>query len=286
MVCVIGVPSFLFCYLNHRASELGLIDLMSTFPSSATCAPGRKTIRKITCLGSGFVGGNNLDLFEFLSTDFSQCPTSAVTAFKANVVVTVVDIDPVRIAAWQSESLPIYEPGLYDVVAAARDGINLDQQSPDPVSIQSKNGRINDSMDHNKFTRQPNLFFSTDVDKAIEDADLIFVCVNTPTKRNGVGKGAAPNLGFVEAATRNIAKVATENKIVVEKSTVPCRTAQYIREIVSSIETLNEHASIAVLTYVYYYLALGQCSTWRAFRRLVEPRVSRGGHRDTRSALP
>ena len=221
---------------------------MSTIPSSATCPPGRKTIRKITCLGSGFVGGNNLDLIELLSTDFSQCPTSAVTAFKSNVVVTVVDIDPVRIAAWQSESLPIYEPGLHDVVAAARDGINLDQQSPDP--------------------------------------DLIFVCVNTPTKRNGVGKGAAPNLGFVEAATRNIAKVATENKIVVEKSTVPCRTAQYIREIVSSIETLNEHANIAVLIYVYSYLALGQCSTWRAFRRLVEPRVSRGGHRDTRSALP
>lgn len=158
-----------------------------------------------------------------------------MTAFKSNVVVTVVDIDPARIAAWQSDSLPIYEPGLHDVVSAARDGIKLDQDSPNSVSIQWKNGRISDIMDHNEFARRPNLFFSTDVDNAIENADLIFVCVNTPTKRNGVGKGAAADLGFVEAATRNIAKVATENKIVVEKSTVPCRTAQYIREIVSFI---------------------------------------------------
>lgn len=65
------------------------------------------------------------------------------------------------------------------------------------------------------------------------DADLIFVCVNTPTKTHGIGKGSAANLDFVEAATRNIARVAKESKIVVEKSTVPCRTAQAIREIVS-----------------------------------------------------
>lgn len=208
---------------------------MSTFPSSATCTPGHKTIRKITCLGSGFVGGNHIGLFQFLSADSSEGPTSAVTAFMSNVVVTVVDIDPARIAAWQSDSLPIYEPGLYSVVSAARDGIKTVQDSPDNVSTQWKNGRVSDIKDPNEFTRQPNLFFSTDVDKAIEDADLIFVCVNTPTKRNGVGKGAAADLGFVEAATRSIARVATENKIVVEKSTVPCRTAQHIREIVSSV---------------------------------------------------
>ncbi len=142
------------------------------------------TIRRITCLGSGYVGG----------------PTSAVTAFKSsNIEVTVVDVNPDRIAAWQSDSLPVYEPGLYDIVRTAR---------------------------------QMNLFFSTDIDKAILNADLIFVCVNTPTKADGIGKGAAADLGFVEAATRNIARVATSNKIVVEKSTVPCRTAQSIREIV------------------------------------------------------
>jgi UDPglucose 6-dehydrogenase len=141
-------------------------------------------IRRITCLGSGYVGG----------------PTSAVTAFKSlNIEVTVVDVNPHRIAAWQSDSLPVYEPGLYDIVRTAR---------------------------------QTNLFFSTDIDKAILNADLIFVCVNTPTKADGIGKGAAADLGFVEAATRNIARVAASNKIVVEKSTVPCRTAQSIREIV------------------------------------------------------
>ena len=148
---------------------------------------GMPKIRRITCIGSGYVGG----------------PTSAVTAFKSSdIEVTVVDLDPYRIAAWESNSLPIYEPDLYDIVHTAR---------------------------------ETNLFFSTNIDKAILDADLIFVCVNTPTKKNGIGKGAAADLGFVEAATRNIAKVATSNKIVVEKSTVPCSTAQSIREIVSIV---------------------------------------------------
>lgn len=128
-----------------------------------------------------------------------------------------MDINSARIAAWQSESLPIYEPGLSEIVHIARDGIK----------------KRSDSSYHNDYSRPPNLFFSTDVDQAIENADLIFVCVNTPTKRTGIGKGAAADLGFVEAATRNIAKAATTSKLVVEKSTVPCRTAQYMRDIVS-----------------------------------------------------
>lgn len=163
-----------------------------------------------------------------------QGPTSAVTAFKSDVTVTVVDIDSDRIAAWKSESLPIYEPGLYDVVQVARDGIEVDHDSPGSVSVHWSNGRIDDIKQDTEYIRHPSLFFSTDVDKAIQSADLIFVCVNTPTKRNGVGKGSAADLGFVEAATRTIARVAKESKIVVEKSTVPCRTAQSIREIVSS----------------------------------------------------
>lgn len=221
---------------------------MSTLTSSSTCTQGHKTITKITCLGSGFVGGIHFELCWFLFANSSQGPTSAVTAFKSNVVVTVVDIDPARIAAWQSDYLPIYEPGLHDVVSAARDGFKLHQSSHDSVSDQWRNGGLCDITNYDEFTRTPNLFFSTEVDKAIEDADLIFVCVNTPTKRNGVGKGAAADLGFVEAATRNIAKVASENKIVVEKSTVPCKTAQSIREIVSSIKILNKWASISFLT--------------------------------------
>ena len=126
----------------------------------------------------------------------------------------MVDINAERIAAWQSDRLPIYEPGLHDIVRAARDG-----KTPG-----DENGNV---------LSRPNLFFSTNIDRAIEEADLIFVCVNTPTKNNGIGRGAAADIGFVEAATRNIAKVATQDKIVVEKSTVPCRTAQSIREIVS-----------------------------------------------------
>lgn len=147
-----------------------------------------------------------------------------------------MDINPDRIAAWNSNSLPIYEPGLHEIVQAARDGVQLEDDSraaiankmnPEGMTCSSKisNGK--------RFLRKPNLFFSTDVESAIRNADLIFVCVNTPTKTNGVGKGAAADIGYVEAATRNIAKVALESKIVVEKSTVPCRTAQSIREIVS-----------------------------------------------------
>lgn len=150
--------------------------------------------------------------------------------------MTVVDINPERIAAWNSNSLPIYEPGLHDIVQAARDGVQLEDDSraantnrvpPEGTNCCSKtrNGK--------RFLRKPSLFFSTDVDTAIRNADLIFVCVNTPTKTNGVGKGAAADIGHVEDATRNIARVALESKIVVEKSTVPCRTAQAIREIVS-----------------------------------------------------
>jgi len=116
-----------------------------------------------------------------------------------NVQVTIVDINAQRIEAWNSDELPIYEPGLDEVV---------------------------------KESRGYNLFFTTEVDKAIIEADLIFVSVNTPTKQTGIGAGYAADLGYVEAATRQIAKLATSDKIVVEKSTVPCRTAQSMRVIV------------------------------------------------------
>lgn len=157
-------------------------------------------------------------------------PTSAVTAYKTNVEVTVVDINKTRIEAWLSDELPIYEPGLYDVVRAARDGITagppIDANAP---SQSFKSPFSQDGMVY----RKPNLLFSTDIESAIAEADLIFVCVNTPTKATGVGKGAAANLEFIEMATRTIAKVAKTDKIVVEKSTVPCRTAESIRVIVS-----------------------------------------------------
>ncbi|KAL8802481.1 MAG: hypothetical protein Q9182_003789 [Xanthomendoza sp. 2 TL-2023] len=176
-----------------------------------------RSVKKITCMGSGFVGG----------------PTSAVIAYNnSDIEVTVVDINPDRVVAWKSSSLPIYEPGLYDIVRAARDGV--------PPGPQHDRNNPYAAPDKVPFVRRANLFFSTNVDQAIMDADLIFVCVNTPTKAHGIGKGSAADLDFVEAATRNIAKVAIQDKIVVEKSTVPCRTAQAIREILAA----NAHPGV------------------------------------------
>lgn len=145
-------------------------------------------ITKICCIGAGYVGG----------------PTCAVIALKCpHIKVTIVDLNKARIDAWNSPdfNLPIYEPGLEDVVRQAR-------------------GR--------------NLFFSTSVDEAIGEAQLIFVSVNTPTKKSGVGAGFAADLNYVELATRSIAKIATSSKIVVEKSTVPCRTAESMRTILEA----------------------------------------------------
>lgn len=116
-------------------------------------------------------------------------------------VVTVVDINEARIAAWNSDELPIYEPGLDEVVKAAR-------------------GKT--------------LFFSTDVDKAIREADMIFMSVNTPTKTYGAGAGRAADLRYIEKCARKIAEVSEGDKIVVEKSTLPVRTAESIKTILES----------------------------------------------------
>ena len=129
----------------------------------------------------------------------------------------MVDLSETRIAAWKSSALPIYEPGLYEVVRVARDGID---------------GRV------------PNLHFSTDISKAIEESDLIFISVNTPTKAEGLGAGSASDLGYVESAARQIATTATSDKIIVEKSTVPCGTADILREILSAHASEGVHFDI------------------------------------------
>lgn len=125
-----------------------------------------------------------------------------------DVVVDVVDLNAKRIDAWNSPHLPIYEPGLFSMVETPRDG------TPQ---------------------REKNLFFSTQVNEAIAKADLIFLCVATPTKYTGSGAGRAADLVYVESATRMIAEAAQDDKIIVEKSTVPCRTAESIREILSAV---------------------------------------------------
>lgn len=129
----------------------------------------------------------------------------AVIAQKCpDIKVTVVDLNEARIAAWNDEdtdNIPIYEPGLSDVVAEAR-------------------GR--------------NLFFSTEVEKAIDEAEMIFISVNTPTKTYGSGKGMAADLKYIELCARQIARVSKSNKIVVEKSTLPVRTAEAIKNILDN----------------------------------------------------
>ena len=141
---------------------------------------------RILCIGAGYVGG----------------PTMAVIADRCpHVKVTVTDINAPRIAAWNSDELPIYEPGLDEVVKRAR-------------------GR--------------NLFFTTEVAAGIAEADIIFVSVNTPTKEFGQGAGRAADLQWWEKTARQILANAGRGKIVVEKSTLPVRTAAAMARILNS----------------------------------------------------
>ncbi|MBU2526448.1 MAG: UDP-glucose 6-dehydrogenase [Bacteroidetes bacterium] len=146
-------------------------------------------INTICCIGAGYVGGPTMAVIA------KQCP---------DIKVIVVDINQARIDAWNDENLdnlPIYEPGLKEVVATAR-------------------GR--------------NLFYSTNINEAIDEAEMIFISVNTPTKTYGKGKGMAADLKYVELCARNIAEVAKSDKIIVEKSTLPVRTAQAIKSILKN----------------------------------------------------
>jgi UDPglucose 6-dehydrogenase len=142
-------------------------------------------IKNITCIGAGYVGGPTMSVIA------DRCP---------DIRVTVVDMNAERITAWNSDCIPIFEPGLDAVVKRAR-------------------GR--------------NLFFSTDIDSAIKSADCIFMSVNTPTKTEGEGAGRAADLKYIIACAQQIARSASKNTIVVEKSTLPVRTAEKIKEILS-----------------------------------------------------
>jgi UDPglucose 6-dehydrogenase len=143
-------------------------------------------MKKILCIGAGYVGGPTMAVIA------SHCPEYRVV---------VVDINQEKIAAWQSDKLPIYEPGLLEVVRQAR-------------------GR--------------NLFFSTDINRNIAEADIIFVSVNTPTKGFGQGAGKAADLQYWEKTARQILENSTTPKIVVEKSTLPVRTAEAMEMILNS----------------------------------------------------
>lgn len=138
--------------------------------------------------------------------------------------MNVVDRDPRRIQQWQSPHLPVHEPGLIDVVRVSRDG------------SESHDAAINRTMDAGmmalRLPRHPNLFFTTDAADSISQADIVFLAVNTPTKTFGLGAGRATDMTAVDEAVREIAVHARQGAIIVEKSTVPCGTAQRVREVV------------------------------------------------------
>ncbi len=160
-------------------------------------------INNICCIGAGYVGG----------------PTMTVLADKCpNLKVNVVDTNKKRIALWNNKDLsklPIYEPGLSEIIRRAR-------------------GK--------------NLFFSSDVDKSLKNADMVFISVNTPIKKKGIGAGQACDLRWVEASARQIAKCCTGKTIVVEKSTLPVKTAEVIEEILVSTSKKEKGKEFYVLS--------------------------------------
>lgn len=161
------------------------------------------TITNVCFIGAGYVGGSTSAVIA------QQCP---------NVTVTVVDINDKIINQWNSDILPIYEFGLYEIV---------------------------------KKTRNNNLIYSTDISNSISKADVIFICVNTPTKLVGIGKGMASDTSFLESATRLIGKSLDKNKkyIIVEKSTVPVHTSKIIKKILQShLDSFESSTNFEVLS--------------------------------------
>ena len=184
--------------------------------------------KRILCIGAGYVGG----------------PTMAMIAHKCPYYkVTVVDINPERIAQWKSDELPIYEPGLDDIVKKAR-------------------GK--------------NLFFSTDIENGIKDSEIIFVSVNTPTKTYGAGAGMAADLQYWEKTARKIRNYSNTDKIIIEKSTLPVRTAQAMERILISE---NNDVHFEVLSNPEF-LAEGS-----AIRDLEDPDRVLVGSRETPTGL-
>jgi UDPglucose 6-dehydrogenase len=180
----------------------------------------------VCCIGAGYVGGPTCSVMA------ANCP---------DIDVTVVDMNLDKINQWNSDTLPIFEPQLEDVVKACR-------------------GK--------------NLFFSTDIDAKIAQADLVMMSVNTPTKTFGMGKGRAADLKFIELCARRVAEASSSDKIVVEKSTVPVRCAANIRRILAANK--KPHVNFQVLSNPEF-LAEGT-----AIENLMKPdRVLIGGNQDS-----
>ena len=152
-------------------------------------------IKKICCIGAGYVGGPTMAVFA------NNCP---------DIKITVLDINKEKIAQWNHKNLkklPVFEPGLEEI-------------------IRNRRGK--------------NLFFSTDLEKEIAEADMIFISVNTPIKTKGIGAGKASNLKWIEASARQIAKYSKGETIVIEKSTLPVKTAETIKNILNASQIGNK----------------------------------------------
>ncbi|ORX99978.1 nucleotide sugar dehydrogenase [Neocallimastix californiae] len=139
-------------------------------------------------IGAGYVGGASSSVMAY------KCP-------EKDVIVTVCDVDSKKIDSWNSDNLPIYEPGLEEIV---------------------------------KDRRGKNLFFTNDLNNSIYSADVIFISVGTPTKKRGIGANQAAELSYIESAAKKIATISRNSKIIIEKSTVPCKTAEHIRSILDA----------------------------------------------------
>ncbi|KAG4097434.1 nucleotide sugar dehydrogenase [Neocallimastix lanati (nom. inval.)] len=166
-------------------------------------------------IGAGYVGGTSSSVMAY------KCPID-------EVIVTVCDVDIEKINSWNSDNLPIYEPGLEEIV---------------------------------KDRREKNLFFTNDFDRAIYSADIIFISVGTPTKKRGIGAGQAAELSFIEKAVRKIANISRNSKIIVEKSTVPCKTAEHIRAILTANQIRNNNSKENINKKEINYISLSRSSS-------------------------
>ncbi|RMZ84615.1 hypothetical protein DV737_g1110, partial [Chaetothyriales sp. CBS 132003] len=206
--------------LSHLLASVDMTKVVSRSINQAVIAqpgPVPAQVRNVCFIGAGYVGA----------------PTAAVLALQnPRLKVNVLDRDQSRIRRWQSPHLPIHEPGLDEVVRAARDGAGF-VAGPEDGAAPARS--------HHK----PNLFFTTDSKSAISGADVIFLAVNTPTKAFGQGSGSATHMAAVDGAVKDIATYARTGAIIVEKSTVPCGTAERIQR---TLRRLRPEAEFEILS--------------------------------------
>ncbi|EPE28282.1 NAD(P)-binding Rossmann-fold containing protein [Glarea lozoyensis ATCC 20868] len=200
-------------------------------------------ITKICCVGAGYVGG----------------PTAAVIALhNPHIKFTVVDGDETKINQWNSRHLPVHEVGLKEILRVTRDGTesvtfisepNVFERSRTLSSLLSvSESETSFNRYGNKITvpsRLPNLFFSVDVLREISEAEIILIAVNTPTKTHGIGAGKVTDMTAIEAVSKQIALHAKSGTIIVERSTVPCRTSETIEKI---IKTYRQDSDLEILS--------------------------------------